>query len=457
MMKLWGGRFSQETNALVNDFNTSLSFDIRLYHEDITASLAWAEALTRAGVLSQVENKSLADGLEQVREEIRDETITITADDEDIHTLVERRLTELVGPLAGKLHTGRSRNDQVATDFRLWTMDAIDQLINHIHSLREVLLDSARSNLNLPMPGYTHLQHAQPVTWGHWILSHFWPLSRDKRRLLQAKKATSFLPLGSGALAGSSVPVDRWHLAELLGFDDICQNSIDAVSDRDFAVEFLFTTTVVALHLSRLAEQLIIFSSSEFGFVQLDDAYSTGSSLMPQKRNPDPLELTRAKSGRLIGNLTGLLATFKGLPSAYDKDLQEDKEPAFDAFDSLNTTLPVMTGLIKTMRLRPEKIVAQLDASLYATDLADYLVKKGVPFRKAHGIIGRAVQMAEDQKIPLSELSSEDLKGISHLFEGDIKSLFTVTTSLESRSVLGGTSSDALEIQLKAAEKSLSN
>jgi argininosuccinate lyase len=450
-MKLWGGRFDGEIDSVAHNFNASLSFDVRLYDEDITASIVWAWGLVGAGVLRPREAEKIVEGLKEVRVELREGVFEFDPADEDIHSAVERRLTELVGPVGGKLHTGRSRNDQVATDFRLWVMRAIDQIGTHLAALQSALLESARANLDLPMPGYTHLQHAQPVTWGHWSLSHFWPLIRDAGRFRQARVAADVLPLGSAALAGASFPIDRQALAMELGFQAISQNSLDAVADRDFAVDFLYAATMLALHLSRLSEQLIIFSSAEFGFVLLDDAYSTGSSLMPQKKNPDMLELTRGKAGRLIGNLTGLLATLKGLPSAYDKDLQEDKEPVFDAFDTLAMALPVMAGLIQTLRLRPERMAAQLEPALLATDLADYLVKLGLPFREAHELVGRVVRLAEAKGVTLAELDAEQLGSLSEHFGPDVEELFDIERSLESRAVLGGTSSEMLREQLAAA------
>lgn len=455
MAKLWGGRFTKPTDSLVNQFNASLPFDVRLAGQDITASVAWARGLVTAGVLAAEEAETIVTGLEQVRQEFQAGMMLFADGDEDIHTAVERRLIELVGPVGGKLHTGRSRNDQVATDFRLWTMAAIDELLVHLAALQEALIAHARANLHLPMPGYTHLQHAQPVTWGHWLLSHFWPLVRDGRRLAAAREAAAVLPLGSGALAGTAFPVDRPALATALGFTTISQNSLDGVADRDFAADFLYSTAMLGLHLSRLAEQLIIFSSSEFGFVLLDDSYSTGSSLMPQKKNPDTLELTRGKAGRLLGNLTGLLVTLKGLPSSYDKDLQEDKEPVFDSFDTLALALPVMAGLITTLRLRPERMAAQLEPNLLATDLADYLVRRGTPFRQAHELVGQVVRLAEAKGVRLTELSAADLQTISPLFGDDITSVFDIATSLASRAVTGGTAPAALAQQLAAAEFAL--
>lgn len=462
MSKLWGGRFAQETDRLVQQFNASLPFDVRLYNEDIDGSIAWARALAAAGVLAKEEAATIVDGLEQVRREFAEGTVAFLDSDEDVHTAVERRLTEIVGDVGGKLHTGRSRNDQVATDFRLWTMRACEQIHTYLEDVQQALVDSAESHLHAPMPGYTHLQHAQPVTWGHWALSHFWPLERDKSRFKRSREAAAVLPLGSAALAGTAYPIDREALALALGFVDetgqprISRNSLDAVSDRDFAVDFLYAAALLGVHLSRLAEQLILFSSREFGFVELSDAYSTGSSLMPQKKNPDTLELTRGKAGRLIGRLTGLLATLKGLPSTYDKDLQEDKEPVFDAYDTLALALPVAAGTVQTLTVHPEKMAAQLEPGLLATDLADYLVKKGIPFRRAHGLVGEVVRLAERERVPLDQLSLEALREVSDHFEADVMELFDFQHSLEQRAVTGGTAAGALHVQLAAARHVLS-
>ncbi len=452
MSKLWGGRFAKKTDSLVHEFNESLSFDQRLYDEDITGSIAWARGLVGAGVLTEAEAETIIGGLEQVRTEFDQGTFAFQPDDEDIHTAVERRMTEIVGEVGGKLHTGRSRNDQVATDFRLWVMGAIDEVQEMLADLQNALIESAEANLNLPLPGYTHLQHAQPITWGHWALSHFWPLVRDRERLAQVRQRTAVLPLGSAALAGTAFPVDRHFLAAQLGFDKISQNSLDAVSNRDFVADFLYAATMIGLHLSRISEQLIIYSSSEFAFVRLDDGYSTGSSLMPQKKNPDTLELTRGKSGRFLGNLTGMLATLKGLPSTYDKDLQEDKEPVFDTFDTLGYIIPVMAGLMRTLTLRGEKMAAQLEPNLLATDLADYLVKRGVPFRQAHHIVGEVVQLAEDKAVLMTDLSLADLQNISSHFGEDVIAAFSVTAALANRHVPGGVSPEALAEQLVQAK-----
>ncbi|MCA9874475.1 MAG: argininosuccinate lyase, partial [Anaerolineales bacterium] len=346
---------------------------------------------------------------------------------------------------------GRSRNDQIATDFRLWTLDAINQTRAQLAALQEALIASAAANLNTPLPGYTHLQHAQPITWGHWALSHFWPLQRDQERWAQARARTAVLPLGSAALAGTAFPVDRQALAEMLGFTAVSPNSLDAVSDRDFAADFLYAAAMTGLHLSRLSEQLVLFSSAEFGFVSVDDAYATGSSIMPQKKNPDTLELTRGKSGRLIGNLVGLLTTLKGLPSTYDKDLQEDKEPVFDAFDTLAQALPVMTGLLQTLQIRPERMAAQLEPGLLATDLADYLVRRGMPFRQAHHIVGAVVQLAEQKGVLLTDLTAADFQAVSEEMGEGVTAVFDFTASLASRQMIGGTAPAALQTQLQAA------
>ena len=455
MTKLWGGRFEGETDALVHRYHASISFDARLYDEDITGSVAWAEGLAAAGLLTAAERDALLVGLEAVRAEFESGAFAIVPDDEDIHSAVERRLTELAGPVGGKLHTGRSRNDQVATDFRLWVMRACDRIDVAIRELQGALADSAATALDLPLPGYTHLQHAQPVTWGHWALAHFWPLARDRQRFAAARRSAAVLPLGAAALAGSAFAIDRAALAARLGFGDVTANSLDAVSDRDFATEFLFAAALLGVHLSRLAEQLILFSSAEFGFVRLADAYSTGSSIMPQKKNPDTLELTRGKSGRLIGHLTGFLATLKGLPSAYDKDLQEDKEPVFDAADTLELALPVMAGLLRTLELRPEGMTTQLEAGLLATELADYLVRRGLPFREAHHLVGHVVRLSEERGVAITELDLTELQAISPHFGPDVAGALTIGAALAARDLPGGTGPNALRAQLAAARVAL--
>jgi argininosuccinate lyase len=446
-MKMWGGRMSKPTDPLVERFNSSAGFDFRLATEDIRGSMAWASGLCRAGILNADEEGEIRSGLTAILGEFDDGTFSSNASDEDIHTAVERRLTELIGPVAGKLHTGRSRNDQVATDFRLWIMQACSLLSGEVIALQQAMARCAQADLHAPMPGYTHLRQAQPITWGHWLLSHFWPLERDLVRLDECAAKAAVLPLGSGALAGTSVPVDRAELAADLGFAEVSPNSVDAVADRDFAAVFLFDCALLGVHLSRLSEQLIVFSTDEFGFVELDESFTTGSSLMPQKRNPDPLELTRGKTGRLIG--------LKGLPSAYDKDLQEDKEPVFDALDTLMAALPVVSGVIRSMRVNRERMAAAIAPEAFAVDVADYLVARGLPFRQAHAAVGEAVRLAESKGVRLNGLAPEDWVSASPLFEGDMASLFDVQVVLNRRQAVGGTSQRALEEQLQAAHARL--
>ena len=455
MSKLWGGRFAKQTDSLVHQFNASISFDVRMAEQDITGSVAWAHGLVEAGILSSEEMETIVGGLEQVRQELAADSFVFTFDDEDIHTAVERRLIEIVGPVGGKLHTGRSRNDQAATDFRLWVMAACEEIRGYLADLQQAMVDHATAHLHVPMPGYTHLQHAQPVTWGHWLLSHFWPLVRDSRRFKQAWQQASVSPLGAAALAGTAFAVDRQALADILGFTAVSPNSLDAVSDRDHIADFLYAATMTGLHLSRLSEQLILFSTNEFGFVVIDDGYSTGSSIMPQKKNPDTLELTRGKSGRLLGNLTGLLTTIKGLPSSYDKDLQEDKEPVLDTFDTLSLVLPVMAGVVRTLQIRPERMAVQLEPNLMATDLADYLAKRGMPFREAHGVVGQVVQLAETKGVVLTDLTQADLQGVSEWFGEEATAVFDVQTVLANRAVIGGVAPSALEAQLEAAKEAI--
>jgi argininosuccinate lyase len=372
-----------------------------------------------------------------------------------VHTAVERRLTELIGPVGGKLHTGRSRNDQVATDFRMWLMEAVDSLNGLLRVLQGALVERAEKDMGLLLPGYTHFQRAQPILLSHWWLSHFWPLSRDRERLGQLSERTSVLPLGSGALAGTPVKVDRLQLAAELGFNAISPNSLDAVSDRDFAAEFLFAAAMIAVHLSRLSEALILYTTAEFGFVELADAYSTGSSLMPQKKNPDMLELTRGKTGLFIGGLTGLLATLKGLPSAYDKDLQEDKPPVFAAVHTLHLLLPVMAGMLNTLTVHPEIMRKALDPALLATDLADYLVNKGIPFREAHGLVGQTVRRARELGVPLDRLPLVEIQQVSPAFQEDVLAVFDFQASVDRRSTTGGTAEQAVEEQIQAAKRKM--
>ncbi len=452
---LWGGRFDGKSDPDAFALNASLPFDRRLADQDVRGSLAWAAALVEAGVLTRPEGERIAAGLEQIRAEFQAGTFTFAPSDEDIHTAVERRLGEIIGPLAGKLHTGRSRNDQVATDFRLWLLDHSAKIETAIIELQTALLARAETDFGHPLPGYTHLQRAQPVLLSHWWLSHFWPLQRDRQRLHGVRQRTAVLPLGCGALAGTPFPIDRAALAQRLGFRLPAPNSLDAVSDRDFAAEFLFFASLLGVHLSKLAENVILFSSSEFGFLELADAYATGSSLMPQKKNPDVFELARGKAGALIGHLTGLLASLKGLPSAYDKDLQEDKLPVFRAADTLLALLPVLARALHTLTLRPERMRAAIDPAQFATGLADYLVEKGVPFREAHHLVGQAVRLAREQGTTLAQLPLPGYRRVHPAFEADLYRVFDLESNLARYRSEGGTAPEAVRVQLERAKSAL--
>lgn len=451
-MPLWSGRFTGKMNPTAWDLNTSLPFDQRLAAQDVRGSVAWAGALLGAGVLTSDEHAQITSGLDTIAAEFTEATFVFQPSDEDIHTAVERRLGELIGPLAGKLHTGRSRNDQVATDFRLWMLEAIPQVDAAIQAFQTALVNRAEADGGVIMPGYTHLQRAQPILLSHWWLSFFWPLQRDRERLGQLAARTAVLPLGCGALAGTAFPVDRAGLANALGFSIPAQNSLDAVSDRDFVAEFLFIAATVGVHLSKLAEAVILFTTAEFGFFTLSDAYSTGSSLMPQKKNPDVFELTRGKAGTLVGLLVGLLATLKGLPSTYDKDLQEDKVPVFQATDTLLALLPVLAGALDTITLHPARMRAAIDPAMLATDLADFLVKKGIPFREAHATAGKAVRLAIEKETQLDQLTMEDWHTLG-VTDPVVTQVFDPQKSIETRNALGGTAPDAVKIQLEHAKK----
>ena len=450
---MWGGRFSEPTDDDLKALNDSISFDRRMYREDIAGSIVYARAIAACGVITDEEAATIIAGLEAVRQEFDSGSFALMPGDEDIHTAVERRLTELVGPVGGKLHTGRSRNDQIATDFRLWVLGTIDAVDTLIEALQVALVEQAAQHLHTVMPGYTHLQPAQPITLAHWLMSFFWMLARDRERLADARRRTAVMPLGSGALSGTPLAVNRQQMAEELGFNSYSQNSLDGVSDRDFVAEVLFALALMSTHLSRLAEDVIIYSNPLFGYITLNDRYSTGSSLMPQKRNADPMELARGKAGRLIGHLTGLLTILKGLPSSYNKDLQEDKEALFDAADNVRRVLPVVTAIIRTLRVNPERMRAALDEEMLATELADYLVRKGLPFRQAHHIVGEVVQIAGAQQLRLSQVPLETLRGLSELFEADVREVFDFDTAVARRAAPGGTAPDAVRQQIEEARR----
>ena len=450
--QMWGGRFALGPSEALHALNRSLPVDHRLWPQDVAASKAWVHALGRVGVLTPAEEAALLEGLDRVAERLADGA-AVGAPDEDIHTLVERLLYEEVGSAAGKLHTGRSRNDQVATDLRLWTLGAIDQLDVDLTQLGGTLVARARDGMDDLLPGYTHGQRAQPVRWAYVLLAHAWPLVRDRQRLADARRRTAELPLGSGALAGSGFPVDRVLLKEALGFRALSPNALDVTGDRDFVAEVLFALALVGTHLSRLAAELQTYTSAEFGFVKLSDAFSTGSSLMPQKRNPDVLELARAKSARLLGDLVALLATLKGIPAGYSKDLQEDKALLFDAFDTVALVLPAVTGAVASLTVDRDRMRGALDASLRATDLADLLVEAGVPFRESHGFVGRLVLEAERAGVPLDRVPPAAAAAIHPALGAAVAQLGTWEDSIEGRATPGGSARHSVEQQLEELRK----
>jgi len=439
-MKLWGGRFSEKQDPLMEKFNESLSFDRAMWREDIDGSVGYAAALARAGVVTEGERAALAKGLRMVSDEWAAGTFVTKDGDEDIHTANERRLTELIGDVAGKLHTGRSRNDQVATDTRMWLRARLIEIRKHLRTLIEIAVDRAEREVDVVMPGFTHLQSAQTVRWSHWLLSHAAAWQRDDQRLGDLLKRVNIMPLGSGALAGNPFGIDRQLLAKDLGFDGVCPNSMDAVSDRDYIAETSFWAAMVATHLSRWSEDLIIYCSQQFGMVKMSDAYSTGSSLMPQKKNPDALELLRGKSGTQIGSLMAVLATIKGTPTTYNKDLQEVWHSMYYTVDNMSDSLQIAAGCLATARIVPEAMQRGLCAEMLATDLAEYLVRKGVPFRETHHISGAAVKLAEERKVPLSSLTVRDLKPLCDKFDDDVALVWSYEKSAESRDTEGGTS-----------------
>ena len=451
-MKLWGGRYDVETDHLMHELNRSIPYDQTLWRQDLQGSVAWAQGLHEAGLLAEEEVGTIVSGLRQVMEEWKSGAFVIHDNDEDIHSANERRLTELIGAVAGKLHTGRSRNDQIATDIRLFVRDEVAQLQEEIQLVQAALVQQAVDGMDLVMPGYTHLQQAQPIRWSHWLMQWVWMLERDRERLQDAAKRVNVSPLGAGALAGHSLGINRQQVAHALGFASISENSLDAVSDRDFILETLSCAAILGTHLSRLAEDLIIYATAEFRFVRLDPRYTTGSSLMPQKANPDALELARGKSGRLIGNLVGLLTTIKGLPSTYNKDLQEDKEPLFDTLKTLHAMLPVVAGVVGTLTPQGERMQAALDDAALATDLADYLVKRGVPFRQAHHLIGRIVALGEKEGVGLGSLSLEAYQSVHRAFEASVYDIFDYQHSVDAKTSPGGTAREAVQAQIEKAK-----
>ena len=438
MAQLWGGRFTKQTDQLVFDFNASLTFDKRLFHEDVTGSIVHATMLAKQGILTEEERKSIVEGLTGILEDVDDGTLAIDETQEDIHSFVEATLIDRIGDAGKKLHTGRSRNDQVALDMRLYTRARVAETDGLLKKLLEAILDTMENNLDTYMPGFTHLQKAQPITLAHHYGAYFEMFKRDRQRLADIYKRMNYCPLGAGALAGTTYPLDREYTARILRFEGPTLNSIDSVADRDYLIEFLSALSTIMMHLSRFSEEIIIWNSNEYQFVELDDAYSTGSSIMPQKKNPDIAELVRGKTGRVYGALMALLTTMKGLPLAYNKDMQEDKEMAFDAMDTAADCITLFTGMIRTMKFRKDRMAkSAMNGFTNATDAADYLVGKGVPFRDAHGIIGRLVLYCIEKDTSIDALSLEELRSISDKFDEDIYDAISLKTCVEKRLTIG--------------------
>jgi argininosuccinate lyase len=450
------GRFQKEADQAVASYTASLPFDRRLFHYDIMGSIAHAKMLAKQGIINAKDGRAIVKGLKAVEEEIKSGQFQFKAESEDIHMAIEARLTELVGQAGARLHTARSRNDQVALDTRLFVKDAIVMINLAIDKLQVVLVRLADHNQRVVLPGYTHMQRAQPVSLAHHLLAYYEMLQRDFERFEDCYQRTDVLPLGSGALAGVAYNIDRNYVAKQLGFSHISGNSLDAVSDRDFVIEFESAASLCMMHLSRLGMELVLWSSSEFGFIEMDDSYAHGSSIMPQKKNPDVAELARGKVGRVYGHLMGLLTTMKGLPLAYNSDMQEDKEGLFDTVDTLLSTLEIFAGMVETIKFKPEKMAAALDEGyLLATDIADYLVGKGVTFRNAHEIVGKLVSWAMEKEKSFAEISLSQYRKFSKLFEDDVY-LVTVDRSLAARDNPGGTALEQVKVALEAASKTLS-
>ena len=446
MAQLWGGRFTKQTDQLVFDFNASITFDKRLFHEDVTGSIVHATMLAKQGILTEEERKSIVEGLTGILEDVDDGTLAIDETQEDIHSFVEATLIDRIGDAGKKLHTGRSRNDQVALDMRLYTRARVAEIDGLLKKLLEAILDTMENNLDTYMPGFTHLQKAQPITLAHHYGAYFEMFKRDRQRLSDIYKRMNYCPLGAGALAGTTYPLDREYTARLLHFEGPTLNSIDSVADRDYLIEFLSALSTIMMHLSRFSEEIIIWNSNEYQFVELDDAYSTGSSIMPQKKNPDIAELVRGKTGRVYGALMALLTTMKGLPLAYNKDMQEDKEMAFDAMDTAADCVTLFTGMIQTMKFRKDRMAkSAMNGFTNATDAADYLVGKGVPFRDAHGIIGRLVLYCIEKDTSIDALSLEELRSISDKFDEDIYDAISLKTCVEKRVTLGAPGPSVME------------
>lgn len=456
MGKLWGGRFTKDADKTVEGFTSSLSFDRRLYRQDIAGSIAHARMLGRQGIISPEDAARIEAGLREILTEIEAGQFPFRQEYEDIHLNIEKRLTEKIGAAGGRLHTARSRNDQVSTDVHLWVKEEITAVSRLITELQGVLVDRAREQQGVIMPGYTHLQRAQPILLSHHLMAYFWMLERDQGRLKDALVRADICPLGAGAMAGTTFPIDREYTAKELGFSAVYPNSMDAVSDRDYIIEFVAALSICQMHLSRLSEELVNWNSTEFGFVEMDDAYATGSSIMPQKKNPDVAEIIRGKTGRVYGDLMGLLTVLKGLPLTYHSDLQEDKERLFDAVDTLKRCLQAMTGMLSTLKFNRKRMAQAVRQDFSnATDLADYLVRKGLPFRQAHEVVGRAVLACIQEGKFLADCSLEELRGFSELIDADVYEAIAPETCVNMRTSLGGTAPVEVERQLAMAEQIL--
>ncbi len=452
-MKLWGGRFNKATDKKVDDFNSSISFDARLYKQDILGSIAHATMLGKAGIITEKESELIVKTLKEILVDVENDKVTFMVDAEDIHMNIETILIERIGDVGKKLHTGRSRNDQVALDIRMYVKDEISAIKEMLVSLMNTILSMAKENIDTIMPGYTHLQKAQPITFAHYCMAYFQMFKRDFERLTDCYKRTDVMPLGSGALAGTTFPLDRELVKDLLNFSAITENSLDGVSDRDFAIEFLSNLSLISVHLSRMSEEMILFNSHEFSYVEMDDAFSTGSSIMPQKKNPDIAELVRGKSGRVFGDLMALLTVMKGIPLAYNKDMQEDKEAIFDAVDTIKMCLPVFTDMLATLSLKKDNMrKGAAGGFTNATDYADYLVKKGVPFREAHGISGKTVFYCISKDKALEDLTLEEFKEFSPLIEQDVYDAISLETCVNERKIYGGPAKEAVEKAISNGE-----
>ena len=453
-MKLWAGRFQKETDTQVNDFNSSILFDQRMYKQDIQGSLAHATMLGRQGIITKEEADDIVNGLTAILQDIEDGKVEFSMENEDIHMNIEAMLTQRIGPDGKRLHTGRSRNDQVAVDFRLYVKTEIPKIIGMLLDLEKVLTEKAKANTETVMPGYTHMQRAQPTTFAHYMMAYANMIRRDITRLEDCLERMDECPLGAGALATSSYPIDREFTAHALGFKKPTENSMDSVSDRDFAIEFLSACSILMMHLSRFSEEIILWCSWEFKFVEMDDAYSTGSSIMPQKKNPDVAELVRGKTGRVYGSLITLLTVMKGLPLAYNKDMQEDKEPVFDAIDTVELCIPVFSAMLKTMTVLPKNMrKAASGGFINATDCADYLTRKGMPFREAYMIVGRLVNNCLKSGDTLDTLTLRDFRAVSNLFDGDIYDALALKTCVNERKVMGGPAEQEVLRQIAYIEK----